>query len=107
VQKDRRVNAVEQVVRCESEPLTWREICARYPDQFVCLVDVVPVEPRSPEISTARIVGYGPTRRVAFDPIRNTRTYSRWSVVFTGQCTKPLRRPTLILDDEALKFLSS
>jgi hypothetical protein len=105
--KYRRVNAAEQLVRSEPEPLTWAEICTRYPDQFVCLVDVVPIEPRSPEIRTAQIVGYGPTRRAAFDPIRNTRKYSRWSVVFTGECTKPLRRPTLILDDEALKSLSS
>src|ERR1041384_3324075 len=86
--KYRRVNAAEQLGQREPEPLTWAEICARYPDQFVCLVDVVPIEPRSPEIHTAQIVGYGPTRRAAFDPIRNTRKYSRWSVVFTGECTK-------------------
>ena len=101
------MDAAEQLVSVETAPLGWAEICARYPDQFVCLVDVVPVELRSPEIRTARIVGHGPTRRAAFDPIRNTRKYSRWSVVFTGECTKPLRRPTLILDDEALKLLSS
>lgn len=101
------MNAAEQRVRDEPEPLTWAAICARYPDQFVCLVDVMPIEPRSPEIRAARLVGYGPTRRAAFDPIRNTRKYSRWSVVFTGEYTKPLRRPTLILDDEALKSLSS
>src|SRR5262245_23236623 len=99
------MDTAAQLFPIESEPLTWAEICARYPDQYVCLVDVVPVEPRSPEIRTARIVGYGPTRRAAFDPIRNTRKYSRWSVVFTGECTKPLRRPTFILDDEALKSL--
>ena len=101
------MDAAEQLVSAETAPLGWAEICARYPDQFVCLVDVVPVEPRSPEIHTARIIGYGPTRRAAFDPIRNTRKYSRWSVVFTGECANPLRRPTLILDDEALKSLSS
>ena len=102
------MHAVEPHVRGEPEPLTWAEICARYPDQFVCLVDVVPVEPRSPEIRAARIVGYGPTRRAAFDPIRhNTPKYSRWSVVFTGECTKPLHRPPLILDGEALESLPS
>lgn len=101
------MNTAKPLVRGEHEPLTWAEICARYPDQFVCLVDVVPVEPRSPEIRTARIVGCGPTRRAAFDPIRDTRKYSRWSVVFTGECTKPLRRPTLILDDEAHKSFYS
>lgn len=101
------MDTAAQLPPIETEPLTWVEICALYPDQFVCLVDVRPVEPRSPEIRTARIVGYGPTRRAAFDPIRDTRKYSRWSIVFTGECTKPLRRPTLILDDEALKSLCS
>src|SRR5215813_12451821 len=105
--EDRAMNAAEQLAPNISEPLTWVEICKRYPDQFVCLVDVVPVELRSPEISAARVVGYGPTRRAAFDPVRNTRQYSRWSVRFTGECTKPLRRPTFILDDEARKLLLS
>jgi hypothetical protein len=100
------MHAAQPHVPGEPEPLPWAEICARYPDQFVCLVDVVPVEPRSPEIRAARIVGYGPTRRAAFDPIRNTPKNFRWSVVFTGECTKPLRRPRLILDDEALESLS-
>jgi len=67
------MDAAEQLVSVGTAPLGWAEICARYPDQFVCLVDVVPVELRSPEILTARIVGHGPTRRAAFDPIRNTR----------------------------------
>ncbi len=101
------MDAAEQPAPNLSEPLTWVEICKRYPDQFVCLVDVVPVELRSPEIDTARVVGYGPTRRAAFDPIRNPRQYSRWSVRFTGDCTKPLRRPTFIVDDEARKLLFS
>src|ERR1043165_9992750 len=99
------MDAAKQLVRGVPESLTWAEICARYPDQFVCLVDVVPVEPRSPKIHRARIVGYGPTRRIAFDPIRNKREYSHWTVVFTGESTKPLRRPTVILDDEARRAL--
>ena len=101
------MHGTEPYARGEPALLTWAEICARYPDQFVCLVDVVPVEPRSPEIHAARIVGYGSTRRAAFDPIRNTPRHLRWSVVFTGECTKPLRRPRLILDDEALEYFFS
>ncbi len=38
-------------------------------------------------------------------PVVLTEQYSPWSVRFTGECTKSLRRPTLILDDEALRFL--
>jgi hypothetical protein len=80
----------------------------RYPDQFVCLVDVEAVELGSPEIKGARVVGYGPTRRAAFDPIRNLgATYPRHSVRFTGICMDPLIRPSLVIDDETLEILRS
>ena len=61
----------EQLAPDETEPLLWAAICMQYPDQYVCLVDVEAVEHGSPEIKTARVVGYGPTRRSAFDPIRD------------------------------------
>ncbi|HEY0478176.1 MAG TPA: hypothetical protein VGD37_11705 [Kofleriaceae bacterium] len=44
------MDAAEQLVPMETEPLPRAEICARYPDQFVCLAEVVPVELRGPEI---------------------------------------------------------
>jgi len=81
-----------------TEPLAWAEICARYPDQFVCLVDVVPVEPWSPKIATGKVVGNGPTRREAFDPIRNDLRFTEWTVIFTGKSKKPLRRPPVFFD---------
>lgn len=28
-----------------SEPLTWREICRRYPDEWVCLVEFDRIDP--------------------------------------------------------------
>lgn len=80
------------------EPLPWAEICVRYPDQFVCLVDVVKSEPRSPAIATGRVVGHGTTRRDAFAPIRTDLRYAAWTVVFTGRSTKPLRRPPVLLE---------
>ncbi len=82
-----------------TEPLAWAEICARYPDQFVCLVDVVAVELRSPRIATGRVVGNGPTRREAFDPIRNELQYTEWKVTFTGKSKTPLRRPPVFFDE--------
>ena len=81
-----------------TEPLTWAVICARYPDQFVCLVDVVTAEPRSPTIVTGRVVGNGPTRREAFDPIRNELRYTTWTVIYTGTSKRPLRRPPELFD---------
>jgi hypothetical protein len=102
------MDAAKQVTPHETEPLSWAEICARYPDQFVCLVDIVAVELRSPEIQTARVVGYGATRRAAFDPIRgHGARYPLHAVRFTGICTEPLIRPSLVIDDETLELLRS
>lgn len=102
------MDAATQVAPHETEPLSWADICAQYPDQFVCLVDVVPVELRSPEIRTARVVGCGPTRRAAFEPIRDlSARYPRHSVRFTGICTDSLFRPSLVIDDETLELLRS
>jgi hypothetical protein len=93
----------------ESAALSWDEICARYPDQYVCLVDIVPVELRSPVIKTARVLGHGPTRPAAFDPFRDhlTKYYRQYGIRFTGACTEPLVRPALVIDDEILEFLNS
>jgi hypothetical protein len=80
------MDAAEQLPLDETEPLSWVEICIRYPDQYVRLVDIDRAELRSPEIKTARVVGYGPTRRAASMPfvtssrrIRGTRSGSRVS----------------------------
>jgi len=60
------MNAAEQLALEMTERLPWAEICLRYPDQYVCLVDIDHTELGSPEIKTARVVGYGPTRRASF-----------------------------------------
>lgn len=46
-----------------SEPVTWAEICARHPDEWVCLVDMERVHPNNFEFRTARVIGHGKTRR--------------------------------------------
>ena len=102
------MDAAEQLVSVEAEPLPWAEICARYPDRFVCLVDIVRAELRSPEIKTARVVGHGPTHDAAFEPIRDlNERYPRFAIRFTGICTEPLIRPSLVIDDETLELLRS
>ncbi|MBL0217757.1 MAG: hypothetical protein IPQ07_28250, partial [Myxococcales bacterium] len=96
------MDAAEQLVAVETEALRWEEICARFPEQFVCLVEIVRPEVRSPEIRTARVVGHGATHDAAFEPIRDlTERYPRLAIRFTGTCTEPLIRPSLIIDDEA------
>lgn len=91
----------------EPEPLTWVEICRRYPDQYVCLVDVVRRPLRSPEIITARVVGHGATHDAAFEPIRDLgEQYPRFAIRYTGVCTEPLIRPSLVIDEETLEILA-
>lgn len=102
------MNAAEPILPIETEPLPWTEIRARYPDQFVCLVDIVRVPPRSGEIKTARVVGSGPTHDAAFDPIRDLpKQYPHFAIRFTGICTEPLIRPSLVIDEETLELLRS
>ena len=100
--------AAEPLVSVEPEPLPWAEICAQYPDRFVCLVDIVRAELRSPVIKTARVVGHGPTHDAAFEPIRDLDgRYPRFTIRFTGICTELLIRPSLVIDDETLELLRS
>jgi hypothetical protein len=102
------MDAAEQLVPVETEPLTWAEICARYPDRYVCLVDIVHPRRGDPDIVSARVVGYGTTDDAAFEPIRDLETqYPRFAVRFTGKCTIPLIRPSFVFDDEDLELLQS
>lgn len=95
------MDAAQELAPIDTEPLSWAEICARYPDQFVCLVDIVHPSLRSPVITSARVVGHGATDDEAFEPIHDLdERYPRFSVRFTGVCTEPLIRPALVIDDE-------
>lgn len=101
------MNAAEQLTPEETEALPWAEICKRYADQYVCLIDVVRAEPRSPEIISARVVGRGATQDAAFEPIRELgEHYPRFAIRYTGVCPEPLIRPSLVIDDETLAILA-
>ena len=102
------MHAAERLAPDETESLPWAEICARYPGQYVCLVDIVHPPLRSPEIITARVVGYGATQDAAFEPIRDLgERYPRFAIRYTGVCTEPLIRPSLVIDDETLELLAA
>lgn len=77
------------------EPLTWVEICDRYPEQWVCVVDMDRLTPTSLEFRTARVVGHGATRREPLDQARPWR--SRFDVIghyFTGPIVAAVPRFT-------------
>ena len=53
-------------------------------------------------------VGHGPTYDAAFEPIRDLDVrYPRFAIRFTGICSEPLIRPSLVIDDETLELLRS
>lgn len=80
-----------------SEPMTWKQICERYPDQWVVLVEIDrPDGDHSTGFRTARVAGAGKTRREAMDQWRPLRTaYSSFGCRYTGRTQAPLVRPLL------------
>jgi hypothetical protein len=51
------------------ERLTWQQICERYPDQWVALVEM-DWNDETDEFTVARVAGHGTTRRAPFDQMR-------------------------------------
>ena len=98
--------AAEQPLPSISEPLTWEQICQRYPDEWVCVVEIDHIHPRGEEFRTARVIGHGKTRREPFEQADAFGdTYKVIGHYFTGQILTgqfPIRpvRPSLVLDDE-------
>jgi len=72
------------------EPLSWAEICQRYPEQWVALVEMEWTGDDEDELLTARVVGHG-LRRI--DPLLQARPFrERYRSIghfFTG----PIRAP--------------
>jgi hypothetical protein len=92
------MDAAADLAIVDADRQSWAEICVQYPDQFVCLIDAVPVERWSPAIASARVAGHGPTRRDASALVRADSRITRWTVVYTGESKKPLRRPPVYFE---------
>jgi hypothetical protein len=76
------MSAAEVLAPEISEPLTWVEICTRYPDEWVCLVEMDRVHPFGFEFRSARVVGHGKTRRAPIEQAMRWRSHydsiARW-----------------------------
>ena len=96
------MNAAEQLAPAITEPLTWAEMCERYPDEWVCVVDIDYDHPRVFDFRTARAVGHSKTKREALSHARPWwNHYKLIGCYFTGHlAVRPLLRPSIILDDE-------
>jgi hypothetical protein len=78
-----------------SEALTWTQICERYPDQWVVLVEVDWVEKDEDnltfEFHSARVATHGSTRREPLMQARPLRArYPEMAHYFTGQLRTPV-----------------
>jgi hypothetical protein len=75
-----------------SDPLTWREICARHPDEWVALVEIDWLNENDLDFRTARVAGHGKTRKEPLDQARPLRaSYDEIGHFFTGPIRAPLR----------------
>jgi hypothetical protein len=96
------MKAAEQLEPTISEPLTWAEICERYPDEWVGAVDIDYGDPRVFHPRTARVVSHSKTKREAFD--QASLWWAHYKMIgcyYTGNLiVRPFLRPTIILDDE-------
>ena len=69
-----------------SEPLTWAQICERYPDEWVCLVEIERSNEADLEFRTARVVGHGKHPRDPYVQARPFRDrYIGLGHYFTGR----------------------
>lgn len=95
------MSAAEAIAAEISGSLTWAEICTRYPDEWVCLVEMDFIHPNGPELRAARVIGHGKTRRA---PVEQAKVwwgrYERIGHFYTGRVTVRPPRPSFILDDE-------
>ena len=93
-----------------SEPLTWKQICERYPDQWVVLVEIDRdgSEDRDTRFRTARVAGAGKTRGEPVDQARPLRSvYSSFAHYHTGPIWVPGIRPFIPKPAYVLEPLSS
>jgi hypothetical protein len=98
--RDRAQQTVEEMVASPSTveapaltgPLTWSEICAHYPEQWVALVEIDWVNENDLDFRSARVAGHGKTRKEPLDQARPLRArYDEIGHFFTGPIRAPLR----------------
>jgi hypothetical protein len=80
-----------------SEAMTWKEICARYPDEWVALVEIDWVNDRDFAFRSARVAGHGKRRRepmIAAEPLWGR--YEEIGHYFTGR-VRSLLSPLLFV----------
>lgn len=105
----RRMSAAAKLAPTITGPLTWTEICERYRDMWVCLVDIERETPDSSAIRSARIIGHGKTRKESLEQVKVW--WDAYPVIghfFTGQIRPPFPRfPRIVMTDEIRDLVRS
>jgi hypothetical protein len=76
-----------------SEPMTWSEICERFPEQWIALVALDWVDDRDKPFRTALVAGHGSHRDALAQARPLLRLFDQMGPFFTG--APPLAVPTL------------
>jgi len=85
--------AAPMVETAVSEPLSWAEICATYPDQWVGLIDVVRNSGVALDLRGARVVGHGVNPGDVLRQLRPMRAHHEDAAhFFTGRIQAPFPR---------------
>jgi len=95
------MSAAEAFAAEISEPRTWAEICAHYPDEWVCIAEVDYIHPDGLEFRTARVIGRGKTRRASVEQAK--AWWGRYELIghlYTGVIKDRPLRPVVIIDEE-------
>jgi len=72
--------------------LTWSEICAQHPDEWVVLVDADWVDDHNFEFGTARVFSHRKHRREASADLGALSDYKNVGCFFTGRIRGPIPR---------------
>ena len=101
------MDAARELAPSISEPLTWAQVCERYPDQRVCLVEMDRIHPHGFAFRTARVIGHGRTRSEAFEQARPWRDrYPEIGHYFTGKIAPPSQGlPRIVMTHEIRELL--
>jgi hypothetical protein len=67
-----------------SEPMSWNEICERFPDQWIALVALDWMDDRDQPIRTALVAGYGSRREALAQARPLLKLFDRIGPFFTG-----------------------
>ena len=76
-----------------SEPMTWSEICERFPDQWIALVALDWVDDREEPFHTALVAGYGSRNEALKQAKPLLKLFEKIGPFFTGD--PPVAVPAL------------